>query len=53
VQLLEGRRAIDVLDATTWRGLGFSAVAWPILALLGTALACGALAVARFRWETD
>ncbi len=47
------RWAIDVLDATTWRGLGFSAVAWPILALLGTALACGALAVARFRWETD
>jgi len=47
------RWAIDVLDATTWRGLDFSAVAWPILALLATAVAFGALAVARFRWETD
>jgi ABC-2 type transport system permease protein len=47
------RWAVDGLDATTWRGLGFGAVAWPVAFLLLTALACGALAVARFRWETD
>jgi ABC-2 type transport system permease protein len=47
------RWAVDGLDATTWRGLGFGAVAWPVAFLFGTALACGALAVARFRWESD
>jgi ABC-2 type transport system permease protein len=47
------RWAIDGLDATTWRGLGLSAVAWPIALLLATALACGTLAVIRFRWETE
>lgn len=47
------RWAIDGLDATTWRGLGFSSVGWPILFLLATALACGGLAVARFRWDTE
>ena len=45
------RWAVDGLDATTWRGLGLSAVAWPIVLLFGTALALGAAAVARFRWE--
>jgi ABC-2 type transport system permease protein len=45
------RWAVDGLDATTWRGLGFSAVAWPIAALAATALTLGAAAVARFRWE--
>jgi len=47
------RWAIDGLDATTWRGLGFSSVAWPIVFLLGTAVMCGSLAVARFRWDAD
>jgi ABC-2 type transport system permease protein len=47
------RWAIDGLDATTWRGLGFAAVAWPITFLLATAVGCGALAIARFRWETE
>jgi ABC-2 type transport system permease protein len=47
------RWAIDGLDATTWRGLGFTAVAWPIVFLIVTALACGGLAVARFRWDTE
>jgi ABC-2 type transport system permease protein len=47
------RWAIDGLDGTTWRGLGFSDVAVPIACLALTALACGALAVARFRWETE
>jgi ABC-2 type transport system permease protein len=47
------RWAMDGLDATTWRGLGFSAVALPIALLTGCALAFGALAVMRFRWEAD
>ncbi len=45
------RWAVDGLDATTWRGLGFSSVALPIAALLVTALVLGAASVARFRWE--
>jgi ABC-2 type transport system permease protein len=45
------RWAIDGLDATTWRGLGIGAVAWPMAWLVLTALVCGGLAVARFRWE--
>jgi ABC-2 type transport system permease protein len=47
------RWAIDGLDGTTWRGLGFSEVAVAIACLTLTALICGALAVARFRWETE
>ncbi len=47
------RWAMDGLDAVTWRGLGFSAVAWPIALLFGCALVFGALAVMRFRWEAD
>ena len=47
------RWAMDGLDAVTWRGLGFSAVALPIALLFGCALAFGALAVWRFRWEAD
>jgi ABC-2 type transport system permease protein len=47
------RWAVDGLDATTWRGLGLASVAWPIVFLLATALACGGLAVARFRWESE
>jgi hypothetical protein len=44
---------MDGLDATTWRGLGFSAAALPIALLTGCALAFGALAVMRFRWDAD
>jgi len=47
------RWAMDGLDAVTWRGLGFSAVALPIALLFGCALVFGILAVARFRWEAD
>jgi ABC-2 type transport system permease protein len=47
------RWAMDGLDAVTWRGLGFSAVALPVALLLGCALAFGAVAVWRFRWEAD
>jgi ABC-2 type transport system permease protein len=47
------RWAMDGLDAVTWRGLGFSAVALPIGLLLGCSLLFGTLAVMRFRWEAD
>jgi ABC-2 type transport system permease protein len=47
------RWAMDGLDATTWRGLGFSAAILPIALLTGAAMAFGALAVMRFRWEAD
>jgi ABC-2 type transport system permease protein len=47
------RWAVDGLDATTWRGLGFSAAALPIALLTACALVFGALAVLRFRWEED
>jgi len=47
------RWAMDGLDAVTWRGLGFSAVATPIGLLLACALVFGAVAVMRFRWEAD
>lgn len=47
------RWAMDGLDAVTWRGLGFSAVAVPIALLFGCALVFGILAVMRFRWEAD
>jgi ABC-2 type transport system permease protein len=47
------RWAMDGLDATTWRGLGFSAAALPIALLTACALAFGSLAVMRFRWEAD
>lgn len=45
------RWAVDGLDATTWRGLGLSAAAWPIAWLLAGAAVAGALALARFGWE--
>ncbi|HEV3196965.1 MAG TPA: ABC transporter permease [Bryobacteraceae bacterium] len=47
------RWAMDGLDAVTWRGLGFSAVALPIVLLTGCSLLFGAIAVWRFRWEAD
>ncbi len=47
------RWAMDGLDAVTWRGLGFGAVAVPIGLLSGSALLFGAIAVSRFRWEVD
>ena len=47
------RWAMDGLDAVTWRGLDFSAVALPIVLLLSCALLFGAVAVLRFRWEAD
>ena len=44
---------MDGLDATTWRGLGFSAAALPIALFMGCALAFSALAAMWFRWEVD
>jgi ABC-2 type transport system permease protein len=45
------RWAVDGLDATTWRGLGFASAAIPALALLGFAVLFTAIAFVRFRWE--
>jgi ABC-2 type transport system permease protein len=47
------RWAMDGLDAMTWRGLGLSAAIGPVLVMLGCAAAFGALAVARFSWESE
>jgi ABC-2 type transport system permease protein len=47
------RWAMDGLDAVTWRGLDFSAVALQIALLFGCSLVFGAVAVMRFRWEAD
>lgn len=43
--------AVNGLDAMTWRGLPFSQSLVPVAVLLGTALACLAIAIWRFRWE--
>jgi len=47
------RWAMDGLDAVTWRGLDFSAVALQIALLFGCAAVFGGLALIRFRWEAD
>jgi ABC-2 type transport system permease protein len=47
------RWAVDALDAMTWRGLGFNSAIVPVLVLLGFAVACGGLALIRFRWEAE
>ena len=49
--VVPARWAVDGLDATTWRGLGWSSAATPCLVLLGFAALFGALALVRFRWE--
>ena len=51
--IMPARWAMDGLDATTWRGLGFSAASGPIAALLGFTLVFGLLAWMRFRWEVE
>jgi ABC-2 type transport system permease protein len=45
------RWAVDGLDGVIWRGFDFNAALWPIGALLGFAVAFGAIAVWRFQWE--
>jgi ABC-2 type transport system permease protein len=47
------RWAMEGLEAMTWRGLGLEAAVLPIAVLLLFAAVFGALAVARFRWETE
>ena len=47
------RWAVDGLDAMVWRGSGFDAAVWPIGVLLAFAAAFGAIAVWRFRWESE
>jgi ABC-type Na+ efflux pump permease subunit len=45
------RWAVDGLDAMTWRGIGAGGAVMPVVVLLGFAVAFGAAAAARFRWE--
>jgi ABC-2 type transport system permease protein len=47
------RWAVDGLDGTIWRGLGFHAALAPIGALLAFAALFGAIAVWRFRWDAE
>ncbi|HEX5228550.1 MAG TPA: ABC transporter permease, partial [Bryobacteraceae bacterium] len=47
------RWAMDGFEAMTWRGLGFQSALAPTAVLLAFALVFGALAVARFQWETE
>lgn len=47
------RWAVDGLDAMVWRGSGFEAALGPIGALLAFAALFGAIAVWRFRWESE
>ena len=47
------RWAVDGLDAMVWRGSGFDAALGPIGALLAFAALFGAIAVWRFRWESE
>ena len=47
------RWAVDGLDAMVWRGSGFAEAVWPIGVLLAFAAAFGAIAVWRFRWESE
>jgi ABC-2 type transport system permease protein len=47
------RWAVDGMDGMLWRGLDFEAALPAIGALLGFAALFGAVAVWRFRWETE
>jgi ABC-2 type transport system permease protein len=47
------RWAVDGLDAMVWRGSGLDAAVAPIGALLAFAAVFGAIAVWRFRWESE
>lgn len=52
-KVVPARWAMDGLDAMTWRGLGIEDALLPIAVLLESAVAFGAIAVWRFRWEAD
>jgi ABC-2 type transport system permease protein len=47
------RWAVDGLDAMIWRGSGFDAALGPMGAMLAYAAVFGAIAVWRFRWESE
>ncbi len=47
------RWAVDGLDSTVWRGLGFSEALMPVAVLLFCAALFGAITVAQFRWEAE
>jgi ABC-2 type transport system permease protein len=47
------RWAVDGLDAMVWRGSNLNAAFAPIVALLAFAALFGAIAVWRFRWESE
>jgi len=51
--LVPTRWAVDGLEGVTWRGFGLEASLLPAAVLLGFALLFGALAVWRFRWESN
>jgi len=51
--LIPTRWAVDGLDGMLWRGLSWNAAVGPILALLGFAILFAAVAIWRFRWETE
>jgi ABC-2 type transport system permease protein len=51
--LMPTRWAMDALDAVTWRGQGFAAVALPSLVLLAFAAVVGAVALWRFNGSED
>ena len=49
--LVPVRWAVDGIDAMTWRGIGLSGAIWPVVVLVGFAVAFWSIAAARFRWE--
>jgi ABC-2 type transport system permease protein len=49
--VLPVRWAVDGLDAMTWRGIGVSGAAMPVLVLTGFAALFWAIAASRFKWE--
>lgn len=49
--MMQVGRAVDGLDAMTWRGLSLDGAVGPILVLLAFAAVFGGVAAARFRWE--
>ena len=50
-QFVPTRWAIDGLEATTWRGLGLSAVIMPVAAMLACSAVFAAIAMKRFSWD--
>jgi ABC-2 type transport system permease protein len=45
------RWAVDGLDAMTWRGIGLSGAAGPVVVMLAFAALFSAVAAWRFKWE--